>query len=88
MIEQIQNSASGVLTYILTGIIGAWVWLFRNVLTNKKQLEMLRAEIDLRDKHREQMREDDRRHLEEFRAEVQAGINGMREDVKDLYSRT
>ncbi len=61
---------------IVAAIIGAFVILVRKVLTNEKQVALLKAEIAQRNEYREEQDRD-------FKAQ----LSELRSDVKDILKR-
>lgn len=72
------HDASVKITVTVIGALGAAViWLIRRILTNQKQIELLRAELAARDV----LRQEDRKAF----AEVQKDIREMRAEIRQLF---
>lgn len=70
MIDKAEDALFWVFTTTV-GTIGSGVfWLIRRVFTNQKQIELLSAELDSREKHREEQRKEDRERM----SKVESGI--------------
>lgn len=73
--------------YVVMGaIVGAFVLLVRKILTNEKEIELLKAEIKQRNENREKYDENLSRELAENRADINAQLSEIRHDVKNLLT--
>lgn len=54
-------------------MVAAVAWLIRSVITNKKQIELLQAEI----KHRDQLRDADRADIADVKKDVREIRNAL-----------
>lgn len=62
-------------------------WLIRRVITNGKEIELLKAEITSREKRREQYHEyikDMRNSIEKAREEDKKNVEDLRQDLKEI----
>lgn len=62
-------------------IVSAIGYLIRTVLTNKTEIELLKSEIEARDKRRDE----DRQLMMEFRSEVKSSIETIKSEIIDLW---
>lgn len=78
-IEQLEQAASNLIAWIVTGTAGGFLWLVRRVITNQKQIEMLQSEI----RHRDELRSADRATVQEVRDDVKE----LRREFRALFHR-
>lgn len=64
--ERLVDGAQSLLVTLIVSVAGGVMWLVRRVLTNQKQIELLRLEIDNRDK----LRKADSEKIDEVRKDV------------------
>lgn len=64
-------------TSVITGIAAGGLWFIRVVLTNQKQIELMRTEF----KHRDQLRAEDREDM----AEIKAVVNKIQDHLIGGY---
>lgn len=58
---------------VVVSVVGAVSWLVRRVITNQKQIELLKAEI----KHRDQLRDADRADIADVKKDVREIRNAL-----------
>lgn len=75
----LEDALHSFVTWIVVSVGGAVVWLFRKVLTNERQISMLKAEID----SREERRNEDRQVMQEIRED----LKGVKNDILDLWKK-
>lgn len=70
LLDRILGRLEDIIIWVVTGILAAMasggLWFVRVVLTNQKQIELLRAEL----KHRDQLRAEDREDIAEIKGAV------------------
>lgn len=74
-----ESASSSFVSAVVAGFVGSFAWLVRRVLTNQRQIELLQAEINHRDKQRTEDREamqDLRSDVKEIRKVVMGGAKG------------
>ena len=62
-------------------------WLIRRVVTNGKEIDLLKAEIEAREKRREEYHQyirDMRDSIEKARQEDKKNVDDLRQDVKEI----
>lgn len=75
----LEDALHSFVTWVVVSVGGAVVWLFRKVLTNERQISMLKAEID----SREERRNEDRQVMQEIRED----LKGVKNDILDLWKK-
>lgn len=75
----LEDALHSFVTWIVVSVGGAVIWLFRKVLTNERQIAMLKAEID----SREERRNEDRQVMQEIRED----LKGVKNDILDLWKK-
>lgn len=68
-------------------IVGGISWLIRRVITNGKEIDLLKAEIEAREKRREEYHQyirDMRDSIENARQEDRSNVEDLRQDVKEI----
>ena len=74
---------------IVALIVGGISWLIRRVITNGKEIDLLKAEIEARERRREQYHEyikEMRDSLEKARQEDKSNVDDLRQDVREIRS--
>ncbi len=79
--EQASQSAVG---WAVAGILAGILWLVRRVITNQKQIDLMKNDQKSRDKERERDRDEYRAVL----AEIKSSQNEMARDIKSLFQRS
>lgn len=79
--EQASQSAVG---WIVAGILAGILWLVRRVITNQKQIDLMKNDQSSRDKERERDRDEYRAVL----AEIKTSQTEMARDIKSLFQRS
>lgn len=75
----LEDALHSFVTWVVVSVGGAVIWLFRKVLTNERQISMLKAEID----SREERRNEDRQVMQEIRED----LKGVKNDILDLWKK-
>ncbi len=83
MIERAEQAANSFIAWAVAGVLGGALWLVRRIFTNQRQVEMMMAEIALREAQRKEERKADRELLNDTRADVKE----IRDDIKTLFQR-
>jgi len=68
-----------VLGAVISILVGGITWLIKNVLTNKEEIALLKAEI----RQRQDLRAEDR----EIMQEIKSDLKEVKRDILDLYKR-
>lgn len=55
---------------IVTGLIAGIIWLIRKVVTNEKQLDLLKQELTTREEYRKEAEQKINEHLSELRSDI------------------
>jgi hypothetical protein len=71
-----------IVTTLIATLFGAISWLVRTVLTNRTEIELLKAEIATRD----QRRQEDREILLQIRDDFKLEMKEVKDDVEELRS--
>lgn len=64
--QYINQGVDSIISFIVPTILGGFVFMFRKIFTNEKQINMLRKELE----SREELRKQDREMLKETREDV------------------
>ena len=73
--------------YIVMGsVVGAFVLLIREVFTNEKEIELLKAEIKQQNETRKDLDEKLRIELSENREDIDTQLAEIRHDIKNLLA--
>lgn len=73
--------------YIVIGsVVGAFVLLIRQVFTNEKEIELLKAEIKQQNETRKDLDEKLRIELSENRENIDTQLAEIRHDIKNLLA--
>lgn len=72
--DRILGDISNWTYYVITGLVTSVIWLIRKVLTNERQVELLKKEIEIRNDHHKEIMAEIRSQLTELRADVKSAI--------------
>lgn len=75
----LEDALHSFVTWIVVTLGGGVIWLFRKVLTNEKQIAILKAEIEAR----ESRRNEDRQVMKE----IHDDLKGVKNDILDLWKK-
>lgn len=67
---------------VITTVVGAISYLVRTVLTNKAEIDLLKADIASRDKRRDE----DRQLLLDLKADIKSEMKETRDDIENIRS--
>jgi hypothetical protein len=62
--------------YVVTGLIASVIWLIRKVVTNERQIELLKSEIALREQYKKE-RDD----------EIKSQLSELKNDIKSIVDK-
>jgi hypothetical protein len=60
---------------VVSGLIAGIIWLIRKVITNERQVELLKQEITLREETRKETEQEIKEHLSELRSDIKGLLN-------------